>query len=269
MGSKTKVKTWGVEVLTAADLNAEIDNFYTSPMTLISPCDASLDMNAETIILDADQDTTLKADTDDQLDFTVGGTLMFQITTVIDCLGKRVDLDADNDTSIRASADDIITLETAGVDAWIFDGTTATTVGGLSFTSAAEAGDVALLAQGAGTDLGISVTSKGAGAIKLVPGSTGVVEIDGGTLAGKCLNFSDTWDPADIADGDEVSTTITATGAVLGDFVLVSSSVNLQELDMNAYISSNDVVAVVLSNHTGANKNLGSMTVYARVLSRT
>jgi hypothetical protein len=150
MGSKTKLKTWSdQEILTHTDLNDEFDRLYTSPMTLISPADATLNMD-----------------------------------------GNKIDLDDDEDSSIRETADDIIALELGGFDAIIFDGTTASTVGGLSLTTAAEAGDVAILAQGTGTDLGISITSKGAGNVTLVTGTGEFIvtgDIESGTYTPELL----------------------------------------------------------------------------------
>ena len=69
----SRVKTWVSEILTAADLNAEFDNILNNALTLVSPLTANLDANGKTIILDADGDSSIAADTDDRLDFAAGG----------------------------------------------------------------------------------------------------------------------------------------------------------------------------------------------------
>ena len=71
----SRVKSWSAgEVLTASDLNAEFNNILNNPVSLISPLTAALDMNGLELILDADADTSITADTDDQIDFKIGGT---------------------------------------------------------------------------------------------------------------------------------------------------------------------------------------------------
>ena len=74
-----------------------------------------------------------------------------------------------------------------------------------------------------------------------------------------------TWDPGSVANGAKVSTTVTVTGAALGDFVLVSFSLDLQEMDLSGSVSATDTVEVVLGNLTGAALDLGSGTLKASV----
>lgn len=69
-----RVKTWIAEVLTASDLNAEFNNILNNALSLISPLTGTLDADGNEIILDADADTSITADTDDQIDFKIGGT---------------------------------------------------------------------------------------------------------------------------------------------------------------------------------------------------
>jgi hypothetical protein len=71
-----------------------------------------------------------------------------------------------------------------------------------------------------------------------------------------------TWDPAAIDSGSSVTTTVTVAGAALGDFVLASLNIDLQGLIMNAYVSAENTVTVVLSNLTGTpGLNIGSGTL--------
>ncbi|MGI9297619.1 MAG: hypothetical protein ACR2QC_06955 [Gammaproteobacteria bacterium] len=74
----SRVKTWIVEVLTASDLNAEFDNIINNARSLISPLTGSLDMNGNEIILDADADSSITADTDDRIDLKLSGTDLFR-----------------------------------------------------------------------------------------------------------------------------------------------------------------------------------------------
>lgn len=77
---------------------------------------------------------------------------------------------------------------------------------------------------------------------------------------------SATFDPANAADAvGETSTSITVTGAALGDFVQASFSLDLQGILMTAYVSAADTVKVRFQNETGGPIDLGSGTLRARV----
>lgn len=60
------------EVLTASDLNAEYNNILTNGADLILPFTASVDFDANDLVLDGDGDTTIDASTDDRITFTLG-----------------------------------------------------------------------------------------------------------------------------------------------------------------------------------------------------
>lgn len=67
------------------------------------------------------------------------------------------------------------------------------------------------------------------------------------------------YDPPTLANGQQVSTTVTVAGAVPGDFVLaVAHSRDLQGTELWAYISAPDTVTVVFRNETGASVNVGA-----------
>ena len=87
-------------------------------VTLTAPVIAtSLDLNGSELILDADADTSITADSDDTIDFKIGGADIFQMTaTKLDLNGKELVLDADADTSITADSDDTINIKIAGND---------------------------------------------------------------------------------------------------------------------------------------------------------
>ena len=87
----------------------------------------ALDLNGKQLILDTDADTSLTADTDDQIDIEISGSDDFIFTankfesqtgSVIDLNGTKLDLDADADTSLTADIDDTIDWEIGGSDVY-------------------------------------------------------------------------------------------------------------------------------------------------------
>lgn len=72
------------------------------------------------------------------------------------------------------------------------------------------------------------------------------------------------WSPGSLASGSQTSTTVTATGASLGDFAQVSLDVDLQDQIVTAYVSAADTVTVVLLNETGGSIDLGAVSVNVR-----
>lgn len=71
------------EVLTASDLNTEFNNILNNGEDLWSPASKSIDLNGNELILDADADTSITADTDDQIDFKLGGFDAWVLKTVV------------------------------------------------------------------------------------------------------------------------------------------------------------------------------------------
>ena len=123
----------------------------------VTPTDKSvtvgkIDINGGELFLDADDDTSITADTDDQIDFKIGGSDIFQMTaSKLDLNGKELVIDADADTSITADTDDQIDFKVGGNDTHVFDANghitlkqflDATTAGG-RITGASNRGDVA------------------------------------------------------------------------------------------------------------------------------
>jgi hypothetical protein len=77
---------------------------------------------------------------------------------------------------------------------------------------------------------------------------------------------SATFDPANLVDGAGATTTVTVTGAVLGDFVTgVSFSNDLQGITVSAYVSSANTVSVRFQNESGGALDLASGTLRVRV----
>ncbi|WP_347271616.1 hypothetical protein [Rhizorhabdus histidinilytica] len=79
------------------------------------------------------------------------------------------------------------------------------------------------------------------------------------------LAGSATYDPPSIADGDAASTTVTVTGAALGDFAEVSLSVNNQGLIVGGRVTASNTVTVRYQNETGGAIDLASHTISVKV----
>lgn len=80
------------------------------------------------------------------------------------------------------------------------------------------------------------------------------------------LTGSAVYDPANLVDGAGVTTTVTVTGAALGDTALISFSLDLQGILLTAYVSSANTVSCRFQNETGGPIDLGSGTLRAKVL---
>ncbi len=91
------------------------------------------DQNGSELILDVDGDTTIHADTDDQIDIKIGGADDFafkansfevQTGSIIDMNGTELVLDADADTSITADTDDQVDIKIGNADEYTLTATT-------------------------------------------------------------------------------------------------------------------------------------------------
>lgn len=89
--------------------------------------------------------------------------------------------------------------------------------------------------------------------------------IGGGTPITKHLSTTATWNPANLSAGAQTSTTVTLTGAALGDEVTCSFSLDLQLMQLTGYVSAADTVTVVLQNGTGSGINLDEGTLRVSV----
>lgn len=80
---------------------------------------------------------------------------------------------------------------------------------------------------------------------------------------GKVLTGTKTaHDFASIADGAEATTTVTVTGAELGDFVVaVSFDIDPAGLKVSGYVSAADTVTVIAANGTGAPVDLAATDI--------
>jgi hypothetical protein len=69
-----------------------------------------------------------------------------------------------------------------------------------------------------------------------------------------------------IADGNEEATTVTVPGAALGNQCLVSLSIDVADIALDAQVTAANIVTVVALNNTGGNITLGASTIYVTVL---
>ena len=129
--------------ITLTNLFAQVDEINTdlvtltgtqslSNKTLTAPVFAtSADLNGVELILDADADTSITADTDDQIDIKIAGADDFRFTAnqldilsgstliingTLDANGTEVIIDADADTSVTADTDDQLDYKLGGSD---------------------------------------------------------------------------------------------------------------------------------------------------------
>jgi len=79
------------------------------------------------------------------------------------------------------------------------------------------------------------------------------------------ISGSATYDPASLVDGAGVTTTVTVTGAVVGDIARASFSNDLQGILLTAWVSAADTVSVRFQNETTGTIDLASGTLRARV----
>jgi hypothetical protein len=79
------------------------------------------------------------------------------------------------------------------------------------------------------------------------------------------LSGSATYDPPSLADGAGVTTTVTVTGAALGDFAEASFSLDTQGIALDAWVSAANTVSVRFQNESGGVLDLASGTLAVRV----
>ena len=98
----------------------------------------------------------------------------------------------------------------------------------------------------------------------------------GGTLTGTQIGIhtfaqgqaavTATWNPESISSGASESKNITVSGAALGDFVLVSFSLDVQDITLTADVTAANTVTAVMANLSGGAINLASGTIKVLVL---
>lgn len=78
-----------------------------------------------------------------------------------------------------------------------------------------------------------------------------------------------TWDPANLTNGSSASTTVTVTGAAVGDPAIASLTTAVGgDWMLTAHVDSANTVRVVLLNRTGSTINLASGTLVVKVFAQ-
>lgn len=99
--------------------------------------------------------------------------------------------------------------------------------------------------------------------LRLTNDSVGTIS---GYLPGCVLQGVSNYNPPSLADGDGATTTVTVTGAALGDQATASFLLDLQGITMTAWVSAADTVSVRFQNETGGVIDLGTANLRARVI---
>lgn len=121
--------------------------------------------------------------------------------------------------------------------------------------SASTAAIPAVTATGSATDIDINVVPKGTGRMK-----------QSGNVVPYYLSGSATYDPPSLADGVGATTTVTVTGAALGDMAHASFSLDTSGITITAWVSAANTVSVRFQNESGGVLDIGSGTLKAWVL---
>lgn len=98
--------------------------------------------------------------------------------------------------------------------------------------------------------------------LRLINDSIGTIS---SYLPGCVLTGSVSYDPPSLIDGDGVTTTVTVTGAALGNLVAISADDDLQGVLMTAWVSAADTVSVRFQNETGGAVNIPNTRLLAQV----
>lgn len=179
----SRVKTWSDgQVLTASDLNAEFNNILNNPIDLWSPAAKAIDMNGFEIILDADADTSITADTDDRLDVRLSGADLFRFDGTVSTPVNGFDFVASAASSapriaavgsdsnispvIRAKGTGGLVLQDGNSNEVIIMGAgTASAVNEVTITNAATGNGPVLSATGGDTNVNLELRPKGTGVV--------------------------------------------------------------------------------------------------------
>lgn len=100
------------------------------------------------------------------------GSLISPATANFDLDGFSLVMDSDADSAIKVSTDDLFEMTLSGVSLFHFDGTTASSVNGMIFYSAATGNGVRISPRGSDTDISMLLRPKGT--------TTGIVQIEDG-----------------------------------------------------------------------------------------
>lgn len=163
-------KTWITnESLTASDLNAEFSNIYSNGENLGWPATKLKDLDGQELVLDADGDTSITADTDDQIDFRLAGIDAFTMATVASAVNflKLTAAATGNPVIISNDGEDDIGMEfhAKNGEEMLILAATAAAVNQITLTNAATGNGPIISASGE-TDVDLNINPKGTGVLK-------------------------------------------------------------------------------------------------------
>ena len=95
--------------------------------------------------------------------------------------------------------------------------------------------------------------------------NSGTITAEYSGLTESVLNGSAIYDPPSLGDGVGATTTVTVTGAALGDYAEASFSLDLQGITVTAWVSAANTVSVRFQNESGGIIDLASGALRARV----
>jgi hypothetical protein len=169
----SRIKTFSSgEVLTAADLNAEFNNILNNGEDLAWPATKAKDLNSFELILDADGDTSITADTDDRIDFRASGFDALQIDGTTASIVNGLSLTATATTvaptiAPRGEADIGLGLLDSNGNEILTLGATASAVNEVTITNAATGAGPVVDATGGDTNIPVTLKGKGTGPVIL------------------------------------------------------------------------------------------------------
>ena len=196
------------EVLTASDLNSSFSQVFNNGEDLGWPATKAKDLNGQELILDADADTSITADTDDQIDFKLGGTDLFKFLTVtsavngltltgaiatagptIAAIGSDTNIDLNlvskgtGNVVIKApSTGSVILSDKNDNEVLITADGTASAVNEVTVTNAATGNGPTISATGGDSNIDLNLAGKGSGVVKA--GGNRVATVGANTFTG-------------------------------------------------------------------------------------
>lgn len=175
------------------------------------------------------------------------GSAVYNTASLADGVG------AETSITVRGAALGDYVLVSAGID---LQGISVT-----GYVQAADTVDIRIQNESGGTIDLASTTFR----VRVLPEATFGVVSAISALPGH-LKGSATVDVASLADAIGATSTVTVTGAVLGDFAICAHGVDLQGILCTAYVSAADTVSVRFQNETAGTLDLASTTLNARVI---